>query len=365
MDVRNTKAHPFDIDPPCPPNHGMLFVDHSKGGRSGHLGHALVEYAPGKILAFYPNCSDQNNGHTGDGWMEYKRSEDGGHTWSTPAPLDYSKRVYEAGAGRSVMCEKAICTNDDGILLFNLECANIAEKNFTWQPLAVPTFLRSSDGGATWDDAKPMGDEPGRIWDVLYHQGFIYVLELCNDSSIAWYGNLPEHHYALYVSEDQGRTFSRRSVLPFEITQRGYGALAFLPDNELIAYVYNQTDEKHLDYVVSRDEGQTWCEPQTAFFARQIRNPQIAAFKDGFVMHGRSGSNGADEIQGHFVLYTSRDGIHWDEGQYLQMRIAGAGAYSNNLLVHDQDGRGPERLLIQASHAYEKNKTNIYHWWLT
>ena len=365
MNTKNTDAYLFDISPPSPPNGGILFVDHSQAGRSGHLGHALVEYAPGKILAFYPNCSDANDGHTGDGWMEYKRSEDGGRTWSKPAPLEYSKRVYEAGTGRSVMCEKAVCTDDGDILLFSLECANIAEKNFTWQPLAVPTVLRSSDGGSTWEDAKPMGDEPGRIWDVLYHEGVIYVLELCNDSSIAWYGNLPEHHYSLYVSEDQGCTFTRRSVLPFEFMQRGYGALAFLPDTGLSAYVYNQTDEKHLDYAISRNAGQTWGEPQTAFFAKQIRNPQMVAFKDGFVIHGRSGSKGDDEIQGHFVLYSSGDGIHWDEGRYLQMRTAGAGAYSNNLLVHDPDGRIPERLLVQASHAYEKNKTNICHWWLT
>ena len=365
MNSSKTNADTLDICPPDPPNNGMLFVDHSKAGRSGHLGHALVEYAPGKVLAFYPNCSDANNGHTGDGWMEYKRSEDGGRTWSEPTPLEYSRRVYESGAGRSVMCEKAARTDDGGILLFNLECVNTAERSFSWQPLAIPTFLRSCDGGSTWEDAKPMGDEPGRIWDVLYHHGVVYVLELCNDSSIAWYGNLPEHHYSLYVSKDQGHTFARRSVLPFEFMKRGYGALAFLPNGELIAYVYNQSDEKHLDYAISPDCGQTWGEPQTAFFAKQIRNPQMASFKDGFVMHGRSGSNGEDEIRGHFVLYTSGDGIHWDEGRYLQTRTAGAGAYSNSLLVHDPDGRAPERLLVQASHAYEKSQTNICHWWLT
>ncbi len=365
MNTMSIDTYPFQISPSSPPNDGILFVDHSKAGRSGHLGHALVEYEPGKILAFYSNCSDWNGGHTGDGWMEYKRSEDGGQTWSKPTPLGYSKRVYEAGTGRSVLCEKAVCTDDGDILLFCLECANIEEHNFAWQPLAVPTVLRSSDGGSTWEDAKPVGDEPGRIWDVLYHEGVIYVLELFNDSSIAWYGNLPEHHYSLYVSEDQGRTFTRRSILPFEIMQRGYGALAFLPNTGLISYVYNQTDEKHLDYVISRDAGQTWSDPQTTFFAKQIRNPQMAAFKDGFVMHGRSGSKGDDEIKGHFVLYTSGDGINWDEGQYLQMQIAGAGAYSNNLLVHTPDGRMSERLLIQASHAYEKHMTNICHWRLT
>jgi hypothetical protein len=138
---------PFKVEPAESPNDGILFVDHQKNDRSGHLGHALVEYEPGKILAFYPNCSGANNGHNGDGWMEYKRSEDGGRTWSDPSPLAYSKQVYESGQGRSVMCEKAVCTDDGDILLFNLECANIPERNFTWQPAFVPSCLRSSDAG--------------------------------------------------------------------------------------------------------------------------------------------------------------------------------------------------------------------------
>lgn len=353
----------FEIEPNDPPNDGILFVDHSQANRSGHLGHALVEHAPGKILAFYPNCSDVNEGHNGDGWMEYERSEDGGRTWSEPCPLAYSKRVYDQGAGRSVMCEKAVCTEDGTIVLFNLECGNLPETNWAWQPLAVPTFLRSTDGGLSWEPPTLMGNEPGRVWDALCTDGCIFALELCNDSRVHWYGNQPEHHYALYVSTDEGRSFSLRSVLPFEIEGRGYGAMAFLHDGSLIAYVYNLADERRLDYVISCDGGHSWSGVQTAFMAKKIRNPQIAAFKNGFVLHGRSGNQG--DRWGHLVLYTSRDGIEWDTGRYLKMRKAGWGAYSNNLLVSGPSPDAPKRLLIQASHAYELSKTNIYHWWLS
>ena len=61
----------FDVVPP----EGNVFVNHEINGRSGHLGHALVEYEEGKILAFYPNCSLDEKGHSAVGWMEYKRSE--------------------------------------------------------------------------------------------------------------------------------------------------------------------------------------------------------------------------------------------------------------------------------------------------
>ncbi len=206
------------------------------------------------------------------------------------------------------------------------------------------------------DPAKPMGDEPGRIWDAIVHNGTIFVLELHIDSKVHWYGHLPEHHYSLYVSTDNGRTFRRRSILPFEIDGRGYGTMAVLTDGSLIAYIYNNADEKHLDYLISRDGGDTWSDLQTAYFAKQIGNPQMAAFKDGYVLHGRSGSKGEDSVKGHFVLYASRDGMHWDDGRYLQMRTAGAGAYSNDLLVGDTHTGVPNRLLIQASHAYAADK---------
>ena len=366
MTSRNSDQDWFVVEPPDPPNEGIMFVNHAVAGRSGHLGHALVEHEPGKVLAFYANCSGVHDGHNGDGWMEYKRSADGGRTWGEPAVLEYSKKVYDEGAGRSVMCEKAVCTSDGVILLFNLECGNLAQRDFTWQPLAVPTYLCSADGGHTWKPARPMGDQPGRIWDALLHDGCVLVLELCNDSEIEWYGNLPEHHYALYVSEDNGGTFSRRSVLPFDAQRhRGYGAMAVLPDGSLIAYVYNLDDEKHLDYAISRDDGHTWSDVRTSFMAKQIRNPQMAAFKGGYVLHGRSGNKGDEADLGHFVLYTSRDGIHWDAGRYLRKREAGWGAYSNNLVVRDPDSGAPERLLIQASHAYEAHRTNVLHWWLT
>ena len=358
MDCKDADMDSFVVEPPDPPNQGIMFVNHARTGRSGHLGHALVEYLPGKILAFYANCSDFHGGHNGDGWMDYRRSEDGGRTWGEPSVLEYSKEIYEKGVGHSVMCEKAVRADDGAIILFNLEC-----KGKGWQPLAVPTYLRSTDGGFTWEPAKPMGDQPGRIWDVMVHRGCIFVLELCNDSEIKWHGNLPEHHYGLYVSLDNGRTFSRRSVLPLAIEGRGYGTMAILSDGSLIVYVYNIEDEKNLDCVTSQDGGWTWSAVQTAFMAKQIRNPQMAAFKDGFVLHGRSGNKGVDKS--NFVLYTSRDGVSWDAGRYLCKAEAGWGAYSNNLLVSDPDMATPKRLLIQASHAYDEHMTNVLHWWLT
>lgn len=90
----------------------------------------------------------------------------------------------------------------------------------------------------------------------------------------------------------------------------------------------------------------------------KIRNPQVVGFEHLYFLHGRSGNNG--EQAGNFVLYCSEDGIHWDEGRYLKVRTEGLGAYSNNLVIGK--GTSHEKLLIQASHAYKDNQTNVLHW---
>ena len=142
----------YEVSPNSLPNRGFLFVDHSRMGRSGHLGHALVEYQDGKILAFYPNCSDDNGGHSAVGWMEYKRSEDGGESWSEPSVLAYSKNLLDSGqAGEpstrklSAFAEKAVLTDKGEIVLFFLVC-DISTQT-VWSHFQTPTYLISADGG--------------------------------------------------------------------------------------------------------------------------------------------------------------------------------------------------------------------------
>ena len=340
------------------PNGGELFVDHSKKDRSGHLGHALVEYQPGKVLAFYPDCSSEDNfwnGHSGHGWMKYKRSLDGGVTWEEAKDEPNSKRHFEEYNGqRSLMCEKAVVTDSGRIVLFYLQC-DLQINGHIWEPYYQPFFAISDDKGETFSNLKTFTEEPGRIWDALYYKGNIYLLFQQGDGRIEQ-TNSP---YFLYVSNDNGESFSLLSQLPFGY-HRGilYGTMVFTPENKLMVYTYDLYDEHNAKYIVSEDFGKTWATNRRCFFENRIRNPQITYFNQRYLLHGRSGMQ-----SGHFIIYSSKDGIHWDQGQYLLMRTAGTGAYSNNVIVHSENGE--ERLLIQTSHAYEKDKTNLIHFFVT
>ena len=130
----------YKIIPENPPNGGILFVDHSTLLHSGHLGHALVEYEPSKIIAFYPDCSDVDpvlpdfNGHSGNGYMKYKRSLDGGLTWSDAKDEPNSKAMYDARCGSTLMCEKAVVTDTGRIVLFYVKCC-MTVKGDLWDQL--------------------------------------------------------------------------------------------------------------------------------------------------------------------------------------------------------------------------------------
>lgn len=351
------------------PNKGELFVDHSKNGRGGHLGHAMVEYAPGCILCFYPNCNadgafgtEENDfmGHSARGWTEFKRSTDGGKTWSEGEPFEYSKQLYNSKSGITSFCEKAILADDGAIVVFNLLCD--VRRDSMWEPYMPPTVIRSTDGGETWEKPSRICGKNSRVYDVLKRDGRIYILleELENK---VFYEALPLGYF-LYVSDDNGKSFSLLSRLPFTLAKDFiYGTMEFLNGGELIVYTYTVDKENYLRYTISKDGGKSWEAVKLSRFEKQIRNPQMIKFKDTFFMFGRSGIYGADEEKGQNVLYCSDDGVNWDRGRYICLKEVGftTAFYSNVIKIGTFEGGENEKLLYQYSMAYHRSLTNVMH----
>ena len=349
-------AEKFKVTPDNIPNEGIMFVDHSAQNRSGHLGHAMIEYEPSKVLAFYPDCSainPDNTGHSGHGFMKYKRSFDGGETWTDPIDEPNSKKSFdETNGDTTMMIEKIVKTNTGRLVVFYLVC-DMTKNGHIWEPFKNPKVAYSDDNGESWTEPKELFGLPGRVYDAEYKDGVIYAL--LHEGEACSFQNNP---YRLIVSEDNGESWTERSVVGFDNSKDClYGAMIFLEDGTLRVYSYDECDEYNLKYIESKDNGLTWGNNRRSYFEKRIRNPQIAYFGDRFIMHGRSGSMGPADKAGHFILYTSKDGINWDEGHYMRMREAGSGSYSENVIVHDKNGN--ERLLIQTSHAYKGQRTNV------
>lgn len=347
----------YKITPEAIPSTGILFVDNQKNSRSGHLGHALAEYKKDNIISFYSNCSGNRNkwspGHNGFGWVEYKRSADGGKTWGEPRVLEYSWNSF-LNETFTISCEKAVSPKEDTIVAFCLRNTNPNG----WEPYLEPTVVRSEDGGETWSEATLFCDKCGRIYDAMVQDGVIYVLM---HASADWPATKPEHKYYIYESSDCGKTFTLRSELPGDPTNHAYGNMVVREDSSLICYEYDKGDEYNMIYHLSYDMGATWAETGKSHCPKRIRNPQVARVNGGYILHGRAGCE-TPELPPDFVLYTSENGIDWDEGKYICAIPTQSGYYTNNLVMDQPDGS--QRVLIQSSVPYDRGRVNVCHWFL-
>lgn len=332
----------------------ILTVDNQARNRSGHMGHALADLGNGHVIAFNGNTSPLRFlGHSGFGWVEYRYSEDYGKTFGEIHNLPYSIQAFIDGKF-NIAAEKAVVCDDGTLVLFCLRNTTLTE--ICCCPWLTPTYVRSKDGGETWEDAKELCEYGGRIYDAVYRDGSIYVLEFCNDAAVTFTGNKPEDVYRIYKSDDNGETFYEHAVVPFPDTiGRAYGAMQFDDDDNLFVYAYNEKDEVNMDYAVSKDGGKTWDEIGKSFLAKKIRNPQVGLLDGQFICHGRTG------MDNQFVIYTSANGKEWDEGTLTTTLHPGISYYSNNLVFTEN---GKQKMLVQYSETYRDHCVNIYHQFL-
>ncbi len=366
----------YHLYPADLPNTGVLLVDQAKDGRSGHGGITLTECANGDILAFYSVAwAETWSGHSVAGWSRYKRSTDGGQTWSDPVDFLPSKQIWD---GREVFSGLvfSVLTAPNGTVVATV----VRYANAWWEKQLPPVYYLSYDHGCTWegprnfDDAATVDDLSMTLSTHFVHNGNIFIVFRGGTSNMS-----PGGIHSLWVSEDNGETFQKRSTLPFEDADY-YWAAAALEDGNIIVYTYNAHHvedpvkaEKDIPYVISADGGHTWSGIQTAHFAKSIRNMQMSGNLGGYYyLHGRSGSyerpvTATDPGAGHFVLYRSKDGIHWDEGVVLMSRKntpGGADAYSSNEIIGKYDENRPERLMILVDFSYNGPRTNMYYYLL-
>lgn len=337
-----------------------MFVDNEKKRRSGHLGHAMVECKDGSILAFYPNVSHTYPavypGHSMHGWMEYRRSLDRGKTWGEPKVLQYSVDEFLEGFHK-IGCEKAVVCDDGTIVVFCLRSVGRA-----FEPYTTPTCIKSYDNGETWSEPIEVSNEAGRIYDALYRDGRIYVLEFCNSTEKGFFATEEGLFYKIFASDDNGKSFYEYSTIPFDTIDHTYGSLIFREDNSLVFYSFCRADENNLTCLISEDNGKTWGEPIKSPTDKGARNPQVGYVNGKYILHGR-GHQMTD-----FIFYCSDDGINWGEGtivsEPLGDRRRSGCYYSNNITIRGEDG--VDRMLVQYSEQFvpDTGKVNVMHAWV-
>ena len=225
----------------------QVVVDHEPGQYLGHPTTCLLE--DGKtMLCVYPK------GH-GRGSIVYKRSDDGGLTWSgrlrTPSSWSQSKEVPT---------------------LHRVVDAEGKKRIIMWSGLHPAKLAVSEDDGKSWGELQPVGD-----WGGIVVMGFVEKLSTG-----------PGHYMAMFHDDgrfflktpaknktrtfDLYKTFSTDGGLTWSFPKSVYRSSdVYLcepgcirsPDGKKLAVLLRENARRKNSHIIfSEDEGKTWSEPR-------------------------------------------------------------------------------------------------------
>ena len=225
----------------------QIVVDREPGQYLGHPTTVLLE--DGKtVLCVYPK------GH-GRGSIVYKRSTDGGLTWSErlPTPVNWT-------------------TSKEVPTIHRVVDAKGIERFIIWSGLYPARLAVSEDDGATWSELKPAGD-----WGGIVVMGFVEPLKTGKG-----------HYLAMF--HDDGRFFASKSQATKPVTFTLYqtkstdGGLTWStpeavwsgsnvhlcepgcirsPDGRQLAVLLRENSRRKNSHIIfSDDEGKTWTQPR-------------------------------------------------------------------------------------------------------
>jgi hypothetical protein len=224
----------------------QVIVDREPGQYLGHVTTVLLE--DGKtILTVYPK------GH-GRGAIVYKRSADGGLTWSERLP------VPESWA-----------TSKEVPTIHRVVDAAGKKRLIVWSGGYPVRLAVSEDDGAKWSELKPAGD-----WGGIVTMGFVaalktpghYLAMFHDDGRFISADVKPEKPpiFTLYktFSKDGGLTWSQPAAVyqSSEVNLCEPGVVRSPDGKQLAVLLRENARRKNSHIIFSDDEGQTWTEPR-------------------------------------------------------------------------------------------------------
>ncbi len=285
----------------------QVLVDREEGQYLGHVSTVLLE--DGKtILAVYPK------GH-GMGAIVYKRSEDGGRTWSerlpTPENWVHSKEVPTIHR----------VVDRDGV-----------RRLILWSGLYPAMLAHSDDDGRTWSSLEPAGH-----WGGIVVMGDViatktkgrYLAFFHDDGRFLRPGGRAQGVFTLLqtASDDGGLTWSEpRELWSGSDVHLCEPGIVRSPDGKELAMLLRENARRQPSHVMfSTDEGEHWTQPKPMHPSLSGDRHTLRYAKDGRLVSVHRDMRLGDGIA------TKGDFVAW-VGRYEDLREGTGGQYHVRLL---------------------------------
>ncbi len=227
--------------------HRQVVVDREKGQYLGHPTTVLLE--DGKtMLIVYPK------GH-GRGGIVYKRSTDGGRTWSERLPTP-----------------KSWATSREVPTIHRVVDADGKKRLIMWSGLYPARLAVSENDGATWSELKPAGD-----WGGIVVMGCLEELKTGKGEYLALFHDDGRFFtkkskrakptvFTLYktLSKDGGLTWSKpESIFARSDLHLCEPGIIRSPDGKQLCVLLRENSRRRNSFVIfSNDEGKNWTQPR-------------------------------------------------------------------------------------------------------
>lgn len=285
----------------------QVVVDREAGQYLGHPTTLLLDDGE-TVLAVYPR------GH-GRGPIVYKRSTDGGLTWSerlpTPESWDTSREtptIYQT-------------VDSEGV-----------KRQIVFSGLYPIRMAYSKDEGQTWSELKPIGDfggivamsdlvrlEDGRYM-ALFHDDGRFIKGGPGEHWGSPAGKVGRFYVYKTISEDGGLTWSDPEVIATHpqahLCEPG---IIRSPDGKQLAVLMRENSRQFNSFVTfSNDEGKTWSEPRQLPGSLTGDRHQAVYGPDGRLFISFRDTTHESPTKGDWVGWvgTYQDIVEGNEGQY-------------------------------------------------